>query len=398
MASSVVMPKTGMAMEEGTIVRWLKAVGDPVARGETIAVIETDKVTMDLESDYEGTLLSIVHHDGEVVKATDTIAWIGAAGEKVQAAALQAAVPARQPEAPPVVRSYAEASSQAMTAASAVPAKARATPAARVFAARAGMALSRVGAGTGPGGAVRLRDVQKAAALQTPMPQPSADRVVPFNGMRRAIAEKMTRSHQQVPGVTLVTRADVTELAAFRERLNAAGGDRVSYTDFVVKAAAAALKEHPLVNSVIDGDAVVMRDEVNIGIAVALEAGLVVPVIHGADRMSLRQIAAAARDLAERARTGTLSPSDYAGGTFTVTNLGMYGITEFTPIINVPESAILGVGAIEEQLRTGPAGIESRRIMSLCLTHDHRHIDGAPAAAFLGRIRFLLEDCCLLVA
>ena len=150
MASSVVMPKTGMAMEEGTIVRWLKAVGDPVARGETIAVIETDKVTMDLESDYEGTLLSIVHHDGEVVKATDTIAWIGAAGEKVQAAALQAAVPARQPEAPPVVRSYAEASSQAMTAASAVPAKARATPAARVFAARAGMALSRVGAGTAP--------------------------------------------------------------------------------------------------------------------------------------------------------------------------------------------------------------------------------------------------------
>ena len=165
-----------------------------------------------------------------------------------------------------------------------------------------------------------------------------------------------------------------------------------------MKAAAAALKEHPLVNSVIDGDAVVMRDEVNIGIAVALEAGLVVPVIHGADRMEPAADRRRGPRPRGRAREGTLSSEDCAGGTFTVTNLGMYGITEFTPIINVPESAILGVGAIEEQLRTGPAGIESRRIMSLRLTHDHRHIDGAPAAAFLGRIRFLLEDCCLLVA
>ena len=277
-----------------------------------------------------------------------------------------------------------------------------ATPAARAFAAEAGIALSSV-AGTGPGGAVRLRDLQAAAAVKANVEfaaaaeGPAAGRTVAFSGMRRAIAEKMTRSHQQVPAVTLVTRADVTELASLRERVNAAGGDRLSYTDFVVKAAAAALREHPLVNSVVEGDAIVMKDEVNIGVAVALEAGLIVPVIRGADRMSLREISAAARGLAERARAGTLSPQEYTGGTFTVTNLGMYGITEFTPIINVPESAILGVGAVEEQLRMGASGIESRKIMSLCLTHDHRHIDGASAAAFLAGIRSFLENCYSLV-
>lgn len=238
---------------------------------------------------------------------------------------------------------------------------------------------------------------------------------MPITGMRRVIAEKMLRSHQQVPSVTLVTRADVTELVGLRQRMNAGGdkssgdrgsdrpaGDRggvkVSFTDFIVRAAAAALREHPLVNSVIEGDRIVLRSEVNIGVAVALETGLIVPVIRGADNLSVRQIAAAARELAERARSGKLLPDDYSGGTFTITNLGMYGITEFTPLINVPESAILGVGSIEEAFRTGPDGaIQPRKVMSLCLTHDHRHIDGAPAAAFLGRIRQLLEDSYTLV-
>jgi pyruvate dehydrogenase E2 component (dihydrolipoamide acetyltransferase) len=215
----------------------------------------------------------------------------------------------------------------------------------------------------------------------------------------------MLRSHQQVPSVTLVTRADVTELAALRDRVNAGGAEsasrgatKVSYTDFILRAAAMALRGHPLVNSVIEGDGILLQSEINIGIAVALDDGLVVPVVKRADTLGVRQIAAAVRDLADRARAGTLSPQEYAGGTFTITNLGMYGITEFTPLINVPESAILGVGSIEEAFRTGAAGaIESRKVMSLCLTHDHRHIDGAPAARFLGSVRRLLEDCYLLV-
>jgi pyruvate dehydrogenase E2 component (dihydrolipoamide acetyltransferase) len=208
----------------------------------------------------------------------------------------------------------------------------------------------------------------------------------------------MLRSHQQIPAVTLVARADVTELAALRARINAVGARKISFTDFIVKAAATALGEHPLINSVVEADRIVERSEINIGIAVALEGGLIVPVVRGADALGVRQISDRVRQLAEKARAGTLAVEECSGGTFTITNLGMYGIHEFTPLINVPESAILGVGAIEEALRTGPDGtIQSRRLMSLCLTHDHRHIDGAPAAAFLGRIRALLEDCCALL-
>ncbi len=408
MPHTVIMPKTGMAMEEGTLVRWLKKAGDPVSKGEAIAVIETDKVTMDLESDFDGTLLAIVHRDGDVVKATRTIAWIGAPGEKIPADAGMTSQPV----------TFADG-------------KVRATPAARTAAAAAGIPLSSVD-GSGPGGAVRLRDLAPARSVKaTPLARkvaemncvdlvgvegsgpggkirktdvlaraesPAAGTSIAVSGMRRAIAEKMLRSHQQVPSVTLVTRVDVTELAAIRGKMNAACGPKVSYTDFIVRAAAAALREHPLINSVNDGDRIQLKQEIDIGIAVALEAGLIVPVIRGADALGVRQIAAAARDLAERARSGSLTPDEYTGGTFTVTNLGMYGITEFTPLINVPESAILGVGSIEEAFRTGPAGgIEPRRVMNLCLTHDHRHIDGAPAAAFLGTIRALLEDCWSLV-
>jgi pyruvate dehydrogenase E2 component (dihydrolipoamide acetyltransferase) len=271
-----------------------------------------------------------------------------------------------------------------------------ATPAARAHAAAAGIALSTV-AGSGPGGAVRLRDFPPGKPVKaTPLARKVAE--IPLTGMRRAIADKMLRSHQQMPAVTLVTRADVTELAALRARMNAGGGPKVSYTDFILRAAAAALRAHPLINSVIDGDRILLKKEINIGIAVALEAGLIVPVIRGADELSVSQIAAAAREMAERARAGALTPDECTGGTFTITNLGMYGITEFTPLINIPESAILGVGAIEEALRTGPGGgIESRKVMSLCLTHDHRHIDGAPAAAFLGGIKASLENCYSLI-
>jgi pyruvate dehydrogenase E2 component (dihydrolipoamide acetyltransferase) len=447
MPHTIIMPKTGMAMEEGTLVRWLKQVGEPVSKGEAIAVIETDKVTMDLESDYDGTLLAIVHRDGDIVPATHTIAWIGAPGEEIPvdaetAAGSPAAALAAGAAAPAPAGASAAAGAGQAPGAAFSGGKVPATPAARAAAAAAGIPLSSV-AGSGPGGAVRLRDLAPArSAKATPLArkvaemngidlggvegsgaggkirkadvvahapaaarltsaavrQPAAETSIPVSGMRRVIAEKMLRSHQQVPSVTLITRADVTELAALRAKMNAGGGQKVSYADFILRAAAAALREHPLINSVIEGDLIRLKQEIDIGMAVALEAGLIVPVIRGADTLSVRQIAAAARDLAERARSGSLEPDACAGGTFTITNLGMYGITEFTPLINVPESAILGVGAIEEAFRTGPAGaIESRKVMSLCLTHDHRHIDGAPAAAFLGTIRALLEDCWSLI-
>lgn len=366
MARSVIMPKTGVAMEEGTILRWLKKPGNTVTRGEPIAVIETDKVTMDLEAEDQGTLLAIVHADGTVVKATDTIAWIGAPGETVDAAA------------------------------PAAPGRAPATPAARRLAAEGGVSLSAL-KGTGPGGAVHARDVAAWTAQARPEVPPGTG--TPMTGIRKLIADKMLRSHQKVPAVTLVTRADVTELADLRERINAGNHPRVSFTDFIVRASALALREHPVLNSTIQGDRIILQADVAIGVAVALESGLIVPVIRAADALTVREVSARLRDLADQARRGTLAAEACSGGTFTITNLGMYGITEFTPLINVPESAILGVGAIEEVLRRGPSGdIEPRRLVSLCLTHDHRHIDGAPAAAFLGRVRALLENCWALLA
>jgi pyruvate dehydrogenase E2 component (dihydrolipoamide acetyltransferase) len=438
MAHNVIMPKTGMAMEEGTIVRWLKKPGDTVTKGEPIAVIETDKVTMELEAEDEGTLLSIVHGDGTVVKATHTIAWLGAPGEKIE----ETAGPDSSAETPATGAAAGAAPGAVGPGVAMQPVAGRvpATPAARRLAAETGVALDAV-KGTGPGGAARARDVAAAAAAEpraTPLARKVAEMrginlatidagggkirradveahaaaaaaqpvaaqvagtVMAMSGMRRAIAEKMLRSHQSVPSVTLVTRADVTELAELREKINASGGAKVSFTDFILRAVATALREQPLLNSVIDGDRVVLRDEVNIGVAVALDAGLIVPVIHGADRLSIRQMSDALRGLSAKARAGSLTPAECTGGTFTITNLGMYGITEFTPLINVPESGILGVGAIEEVLRRGGDGsIEDRRLMSLCLTHDHRHIDGAPAAAFLARVRALLEDCWVLLA
>jgi pyruvate dehydrogenase E2 component (dihydrolipoamide acetyltransferase) len=419
MARSVIMPKTGMAMEEGTLVRWLKRPGDAVQRGEPIAVIETDKVTMDLEADDAGTLLAVIHPDGTVVKATEVIAWIGAPGERVGTAAappaISSATVAEGCAAEPLATAAPEAVSAVLGAGPRAPAagigRPRATPSARRRAAEAGIPLSSL-RGTGPGGAIRACDVPgPAAVLPGTFPAPPSARapapglapialgaVVAATGMRRAIAEKMLRS-QAVPAVTLVTRADVTELASLRERTNAGGGPKVSLTDFVVRAVALALRRHPLVNSVVLDGRTVQRDEVNVGVAVAMEAGLVVPVIHGADRLGVRELSARLRELAERARRGALAPEDCSDGTFTVTNLGMYGITEFTPLINVPESAILGVGAVEEVLRRAPSGeIQPRALMSLCLTHDHRHIDGVPAAMFLQSVRKLLEDWWSLVA
>jgi pyruvate dehydrogenase E2 component (dihydrolipoamide acetyltransferase) len=424
MARSVIMPTTGMAMEEGTIVRWLKKPGETVTRGEPIAVIETDKATMDLEAEDEGTLLAVVHGEGTVVKATHTIAWIGAPGESIDPAAGRAAATDDSTTRPDAASPAAGLVPAGVPALGVLGERIPATPAARRIARELDVVLAGV-KGTGPGGAVRARDVTAAgaaAARAAPLAHGvdraagegaanggrrgragvevlAAESVMPISSMRRAIAEKMLKSHQSVPSVTLVSRADVTELIDLRGRVNAGGGPKISFTDLVVWAAAAALRENPLLNSVIDGERVVFRDEVNVGVAVAREAGLIVPVIHGADRLSVRQISERLRDLSERARAGTLAQADCEGGTFTVTNLGMYGITEFTPLINIPESAILGVGAIEEVLRrAGDGTIGSRQLVNLCLTHDHRHIDGVPAAVFLGRVRALLENCRALLA
>jgi pyruvate dehydrogenase E2 component (dihydrolipoamide acetyltransferase) len=391
MAYPVIMPKTGMAMEEGTILRWLKKEGEPVAKGEILLEIETDKTSMEVEAEADGRLLRILRQAGEVVPVTQTIAWIGQPGEKLSEASAAAA-----PSAP-----AAASRAEAPRVATAVPGKVPVTPAARRRAGELGVPLAGV-AGSGAFGAVRLRDLEAAgtrpAAPATGAPPTAARTTVaapggrPLSGLRKAIADQMVRSWQ-VPSPTLITRADVTELVETRRALTAGGNLKISFTDLVIKAAAAALREHPLLNSSIAGEQIVLHDAINIGVAVALEDGLIVPVLHQADTLNLRQIAERTRELAALARERRLTREQSTGGTFTVSNLGMYGITAFTPLINVPESAILGVGAVEEVLRFDDHGqVVARQVLELSLTHDHRHIDGAPAALFLQTVRRLLEN------
>jgi pyruvate dehydrogenase E2 component (dihydrolipoamide acetyltransferase) len=346
---------------------------------------------MEVEAEADGRLLRILRQAGEVVPVTQTIAWIGQPGEKLSEASAAAA-----PSAP-----AAASRAEAPRIATAVPGKVPVTPAARRRAGELGVPLAGV-AGSGAFGAVRLRDLE-AAGTRTAAPAtgapPTAARTTaaapggrPLSGLRKAIADQMVRSWQ-VPSPTLITRADVTELVETRRALTAGGNLKISFTDLVIKAAAAALREHPLLNSSIAGEQIVLHDAINIGVAVALEDGLIVPVLHQADTLNLRQIAERTRELAALARERRLTREQSTGGTFTVSNLGMYGITAFTPLINVPESAILGVGAVEEVLRFDDhRQVVARQVLELSLTHDHRHIDGAPAALFLQTVRRLLEN------
>jgi pyruvate dehydrogenase E2 component (dihydrolipoamide acetyltransferase) len=440
MATSIIMPKAGMVMEQGTILRWLKREGEPVRKGEPLLSIETDKVSMELEAEADGVLLRILRREGEAVPVTETIGWIGEPGEPAPGdEALSAAAPPR-PRVPatPSARRLAAAGGLALEAvagsgpggavqardvreaaggmpkvpargeadvppepgrAEAAAARPAATPLARKVAGMQNIDLRRI-SGSGPGGRIRRRDVESSPPREAgpAAPGPAAVRRQPFSGMRRRIAEKMLQSHQTVPSATLCTRADVTELARLRASVNERGAVRLTLTDFILRATVLALKECPRINTRIEGQEIVFLPAVHLGVAVTVggedggEEGLVVPVIRSAEDLSLRQLAARRAELVEKARGGRLAPDECTGGTFTVSNLGTHGILTFTPIINVPESAILGVGAVEEAPRfTADGRLENRQGMGLCLTHDHRHIDGAQGAVFLRRIRERLE-------
>jgi len=317
------------------------------------------------------------------------------------------------------VRRYAARLAEAQPAAAVVgtataqPGDVAATPLARKLAAEHGIDLATV-RGSGPGGRIQQEDVEreiaarrareaapagKAAPASASESAPTPVETVPYRGMRKAIGERMHASLQSTAQLTLMAEFDVTELVRLRGQLVEAwreAGIRVSYTDLVVKAAAKALREHPRVNASLESDRIVVHPEVNIGIAVALDEGLIVPVLRDADRKTLKEVARESADLAERARAGKLSLDDVTGGTFSITSLGMYGIDGFTPIINPPQAAILGVGRIREAIALDGERPVARQRMTLSLTIDHRVLDGAPAAAFLGRIGQLLEQPYLL--
>ena len=415
MATSVIMPKAGMAMETGTIIRWFKNVGDPVTAGEPLLEIQTDKVAMEVEAEVSGYLIAILRAPGDEVAVTEQIGFIGAKDEK------------------PPTDAPAPVPAQASPTAAATPGKVMATPAARRRAGELGVALEAAAA-TGPEGEIRLRDVEalsdsRRTASVSPLarkiaqqegidpttltgtgpggrilrqdvamalaghPQPYATRTK-LTAARKIIAQRMVESHLSIPQFTLDTQADVTSLFALRSRINAEASLSISVNDFIMKATAAALAEAPYMLCSIDGDEdeIVQYHAVNLGMAVALETGLIVPVIRGAERLTLSALAAQSADIVRRAREHKLTPDEMTGGTFTVSNLGMYGITSFTPLINPPQGAILGVNAARAEVYLDAGQPKERRLMTLSLSVDHRVIDGAQGALFLQKLVALLEN------
>lgn len=398
MAVEVTMPKFGLTMTEGTIQKWFKNEGDAIKAGEPLFEVETEKVLYEVEVKATGTVAKLLYPLEAVVEVGLPVAIIAEAGENVAevAAKYGGGAPSAKVATPPVSTSAAPAPPSASGRREGAPV----TPAARKLAEEHKVDLAPI-VGTGPGGRVTREDVQKViddrAKAPTPIAAPSAPpsaapapaaQSIPLRGMRKVIAERMHKSLQGSAQLTITTEVDVTQLIDRRQEVQREFN--ATYTDFIVQACAHALKQHPRMNAALDGDTIRYNSEIHVGLAVALEEGLIVPVVHRTDKKSLQEIAQTAKGLAEKARAGKLALEEVYGGTFTVSNLGMYGVDGFTPIINTPQTGILGVGRIVEKPVIYRGEIAKRSMMVLSLTFDHRVIDGAPAGAFLQTVADLL--------
>lgn len=440
MVKEVIMPKMGQTMEAGTIIEWYFKEGDTVKKGEPIFKFESDKAALEAEAPASGTLLKILRHPGETVPILEVVGLIGEPGEDISrylklAPAPEAAVPAGAPEAP--------APAGMPAAPTPVPEGRRfASPRARMVAKQLGVPLERV-AGTGPGGRIVERDVRayaeslpkvtpaarklaeeigvpletlaagpervtKAeveragipAAPAAPAPAPAVQ-AIPLAGVRAIIAERMSASAHTTAAVTLFTEVDASGLVQLRESFKQnplPGGLVPSYNELLVMIVALALQEHPNMNARLVENRIEQLATINIGVAVDTERGLLVPVIRDVPAKRLTDIVTELRVLVERARAGQSLPDDLSGGTFTITSLGMYDVDGFTPIINLPECAILGIGRIVEKPAAVNGQVVIRPLMVLSLTFDHRINDGAPAARFLQRVKQLIERPYLLLA
>jgi pyruvate dehydrogenase E2 component (dihydrolipoamide acetyltransferase) len=399
-------------MADGVISKWLKQVGEPVKRGEPLFEVESDKVTTEVESPADGVVLRLAVDEGTKVDVGVVLAVIGRPGEQTASSGPALAREATPPSAP-AVSTIAPPPPAAPTEAERI----FVSPRARKTAEELGVDLSHL-RGTGPGGRILERDVIAAAPSAVPVtsPAPSAPlpagpgtpplprvdggNVLPLAGMRRTIAERMVHSQQTVAEVTLTAEVDVGEIVKLRAQVGDEWekqyGFKVSYTEVIVKAVGKALREHPYLNSSLTDAGIQLHSDVNVGFAVAIDEGLIVPVVRQADHKALVEIARAVRDLSERARLSQLTRDDVGGGTFTISNMGMLGVEAFTPIVNWPECAILGVGRIADRAVVRDGQIVARPTMWLSLTFDHRIVDGAPAGRFLGRVRQLLESPYLL--
>lgn len=418
MATEVIMPRMSDTMEEGKILKWLKKVGERIEVGDIIAEVETDKADMEMEALDDGFLTEIRAQEGESVPVGAVIALLGEKAEvgvaptpPARTAGSSVSIPSAEkrtnakasPPAAKKVRKIREAAPKKP------PARKKderilASPIVRKIAAERGIELAKV-RGSGPGGRIIKQDLESAevvpvaAQLKTPSaPSPVATtptgKVEPFSRMRATIAKRMADSMREAPHFYVTTEIDMSEAVRLRTSLKLS--DRVSadvtYTHLLVKAVAVALGRHPRLNASFTGDGRELKDEINIGIAVALDDGLIVPVLHDCRAMSLLDIAAQANALVERARTGKPTTQDLSGGTFTISNLGMYPVEHFTAVINPPQAAILATSAIKERPAVRDGQVVISRTMMTTLSCDHRVLDGATGAQFLQELKNLLEN------
>jgi pyruvate dehydrogenase E2 component (dihydrolipoamide acetyltransferase) len=403
MATEVKLPRLGQGMESGTIVRWLKGEGEPVKKREPLYELDTDKVTQEVEAEADGVLLKILIQEGEVDVGT-TIAVIGKEGEEVTLEAVtapprgnggrqSAETRAAEPEPAPVEAAPAPAPATAPRADGRV----KASPLARRIARERGVDLTTV-VGTGPEGRIIAEDVEQAAAAPAAAPRiappPAEVEVVELTSTRRTIARRLTEAWQ-APVFQLGVSVDATELLALRERFveQVAEGDaKPTVNDLLTKLVAVALVRHRAVNATFSGDAIQRHPAAHVGIAVAAPNGLVVPVVRDADRLTVQEIARARAGLVGRARDGKLRREDLDGGTFTISNLGMYGVEQFVAVLNPPQVAILAVGAVKPTPVVIDGEIDVAPVLQLVLTCDHRAIDGADGAEFLRTLVALVEQ------
>jgi pyruvate dehydrogenase E2 component (dihydrolipoamide acetyltransferase) len=408
MAAEVKLPRLGQGMESGSIVKWLKAEGERVEKGEPLYEVDTEKVTQEVEAEVAGVLLKIAVPEGEVAVG-QTIAFVGEEGEQVDAEPAEPAAeqpeapsepsehPPPEPPAPDAPAPDAAAPEAPAPAISQTDGRIKASPLARRIARERGIDLAAL-SGTGPEGRIVAEDVERATAAPAEAPAREAPAAVgeveqvPLTNVRKTIARRLTEAWQ-VPVFQLQVSVDmerVEELLARRKELEP--DVRVTVTDVLTRVCAQALVRHPEVNVQFTEEALLRFPSANVALAVAAPKGLVVPVIKGAERLSLAEIAVARADLVSRSREGKLRAEDLEGGTFTISNLGMFAVERFVAVLNPPQAAILAVGATEERPVTRDGEVVIRPTMTMTLTVDHRAVDGAPAAEFLGTVKALLED------
>ncbi|MEO6741395.1 MAG: pyruvate dehydrogenase complex dihydrolipoamide acetyltransferase [Chthoniobacteraceae bacterium] len=418
MAKYIEMPKLADTMTEGTLVKWRVKEGDKITTGDVLAEIETDKATMEMEAFDDGILHKLLVATGQKVPCGTPIALLLGKNEQPPADGALPTVAAK-----PVAAASAAAPASSGTATAVAPlvgsraatstsgSRVKASPLAKKIATAQGVNLSAL-RGTGPGGRIVARDVENAPAVPAgggssvpivpPIPAGSADTVIPLSGMRRIIAERLLSSKTHLPHFYLTIEVDAGPLMKMRAEANAAaeasGAAKLTVNDFVLKAVVTAAQKVPQVNASFAGDSIIQYAAVNLSVAVAVEEGLVTPVIRDAQKKSLREISEAVKDLAGRARSKKLKPDEYAGGTITVSNLGAYGIDQFNAIINPPQALILAIGAILKKPVVGPGDtiIVGQR-MNITLSSDHRVVDGAVGANYLAELKKLLESPALML-